>query len=47
MEEIKKDMKEMKTLLDELKKAKVNCVNHFVEEEYEVNVRIVDEAKGM
>ena len=47
VEEIKKDMKEMKTLLDELKKAKANCVNHFVEEEYEVNVRFVDEAKGM
>ena len=40
-------MKEMKTLLDELKKAKANFVNHFVEEEYEVNVRFVDEAKGM
>ena len=25
----------------------MNCVNHFVEEEYEVNVRFVDEAKGM
>ena len=47
VEEIKKDMKEMKTLLDELRKAKANCVNHFVEEEYEVNVRFVDEAKGM
>ena len=23
------------------------CLNHFVEEEYEVNVRFVDEAKGM
>ena len=37
----------MKTLLHELKNAKANCVNHFVEEEYEVNVRFVDEAKGM
>ena len=35
----------MKKLLDELKKVKVNC--NFVEEEYEVNVRFVDEAKGM
>ena len=35
VEEIKKDMKEMKKLLDELKKAKANCVNNFVEEEYE------------
>ena len=47
VEEIKKDMKEMKKMMDELKKAKANCVNHFVEEEYEVNVRYVDEAKGM
>ena len=37
----------MKTLLDKLKKAMENCVNNFVEEEYEVNVRFVDEAKGM
>ena len=37
----------MKALLDELKMAKANCVNYFVEEEYEVNVRFVDEAKGM
>ena len=29
-----------------LKKIKVK-VNHFVEEEYTVNVRYVDEAKGM
>ena len=40
-------MKEMKTLLDELKKAKENCVNHLVAEEFEKNVRYVDEAKGM
>ena len=33
----------MKNLLDELKKAKANCVNHFVKEEYEVNARFVDE----
>ena len=38
---------EMMTVLDKLKKTKVNCVNHFVEEEYEVNVRFVNEAKGM
>ena len=37
----------MKNLLYELKMAKANCVNHFVEEEYEFNVRFVDEAKGM
>ena len=47
VEKIKKDMKEIKNLLDELKKAKVNCVNHFVEEEYDVNMRLLDEAKGM
>ena len=47
VEEIKKKMNEMMTVLDELKKAKANCVNHFVEEEYEVNVRFVDEAKGI
>ena len=47
VEEIKKKMNEMMAVLDELKKAKANCVNHFVEEEYEVNVRFVDEAKGM
>ena len=47
VEEIKKDMKEMKTLVEELTKAKANCVNHFVEEEYEVNMRFLDEAIGM
>ena len=47
VEEIKKDMKEMKNLLDELNKAILNCENHFVEEEYDVNVRFVDEAKGI
>ena len=35
------------TVLDKLKKAKVNCVNHFVEKQYEVNVRFVDEATEM
>ena len=40
-------MNEMMTVLLKLKKTKVNCVNHFVEEEYEVNVRFVNEAKGM
>ena len=40
-------MKKLKILLDELKKDKANCVNHFVEEEYEVNVRFVDKTKGM
>ena len=35
-------MTEMKTLLDELKKAKANCVNHFVGGKYLVNVRFVD-----
>ena len=33
---IKKKMNEMMTVLYKFKKAKVNCVNHFVEEEYEV-----------
>ena len=47
VEEIKKDMKEMKKMMDELKKAKVYCVNNFVVEEFEINVRYVDEAKGM
>ena len=47
VEEIKKDMKEMKKMMDELKKSKANCVNHFVVEEFEINVRYVDEAKGM
>ena len=47
VKEIKKKMNEMMTVLDKLKKTKVNCVNHFVEEEYEVNVRFVNEAKGM
>ena len=47
VEEIKKDMKEIKTFIDELKKNKANSENNFVEEEYEVNVRFVDEAKGM
>ena len=40
-------MNEMMVMLDDLKKTKANCVNHFVEEEYKVNVRFVDEAKGM
>ena len=40
-------MKEIKKMMDKLKKAKANCVNHFLEEEYEVNMRYVDEAKGM
>ena len=47
VEEIKKDMKEMKKMMDELKKSKANCVNHFVVEEFEINVRYIDEAKGM
>ena len=47
VEEIKKDMKEMKKMMDELKQSKANCVNHFVAEEFEINVRYVDEAKGM
>ncbi len=34
-------------MMDELKKAKTNCVNNFVVEEFEINVRYVDEAKGM
>ena len=47
IEETKKKMNEMMTVLDELKKAKANCVNHFVKEEFEVNVRFLDEAKWM
>ena len=47
VEEIKKDMKEMKKMMDELKNSKANCVNHFVAEEFEVNVRYIDKAKGM
>ena len=47
VEEIKKKMNEIIVVFDELKKAKANCVNHFVEEEYKVNVRFVDENKGM
>ena len=34
----------MKEMIEKLEKAKVN---HFVEEEYELNVRFLDEAKGM
>ena len=37
----------MKALLAELKKAKANSLNHFVDEKYEVNVRFVDKTKGM
>lgn len=37
----------MKTLLDELKKAKANCVNHFVAEEFEITMRYVYETRGM
>ena len=37
----------MMAVLDELKKAKTNCVNHFVEEGYEVNVRLVNKANGI
>jgi len=47
LEEIKKKMNEMMAVLDEFKKAKANCVHHFVAEEFEINVRYVDEAKGM
>ncbi len=34
-------------MMDELKKSKANCVNHFVAEEFEVNVRYIDKVKGM
>ena len=34
-------------MMDELKKAKANCVNHLVAEEFEINVRYVDEAEGI
>ena len=48
MEEIKKTFKDVleaqKTFKNVLEKVKVN---HFVEEEYESNVRLVNEAKGM
>ena len=33
--------------MDELKQSKANCVNHFVAEEFEINVRYLDEAKGI
>ena len=45
VEEIKKDMKRIEKLLEELKRERVNT--NFVEEEYEVNIRYVDKAKGM
>ena len=41
IQEIKKQLKEIIEKIDKVK------VNHFVEEEYTVNVRYVDEAKGM
>ncbi len=41
IQEIKKQMKEIIEKIDKVK------VNHFVEEEYTVNVRYVDKAKGM
>ena len=40
-QEIKKQLKEIREIIVKAK------VNHFVEEEYEFNVRFVDEAKGM
>ena len=40
-QEMKKLMKEMIEKIDKVK------VNHFVEEEYELNVRFVDESKGI
>ena len=42
--EIKDTLKDVLDKVDKLEKVKVN---HFVEEEYEVNVRFVDETKGM
>ena len=36
--------KQLKEIIEKIDKVKVN---HFVEEEYTVNVRYVDEAKGM
>merc|ERR1712002_653612 len=47
VEDIKKDVKEMKKMMDELKNTKANCVNHFVAEEFEINVRYVDETKDI
>ena len=44
VEEIKKDTKEIKTFIYELKKNMANCLNRFVEEEYEVIVRFVNES---
>ena len=37
----------MKKMMDELKNSKANCVNRFVAEDFEVNVRYIDKAKGM
>ena len=45
VKEIKKKMNEMMAVLDELKKAEANCMNHFVEKKYKLNVRFVDEAR--
>ena len=36
--------KQLKEIIEKIDKVKVN---HFVEEEYKVNVRYVDKAKGM
>ena len=47
VEEIKKDMKELKLMIDEIKKTKANSVNHFVAEEFEIDVRYVEETKGI
>ena len=33
--------------MNELKKSKGNCMNNFVVEEFEINVRYLYEAKGM
>ena len=41
IQEMKKELKEIIEKLDKVKE------NHFVEEEYTVNVRYVNEAKGM
>ena len=48
MEELIKNDQETKRQLKEIiEKIEKVKVNHFVEEEYTVNVRYVDEAKGM
>ena len=49
MEDIKKDMKKIEKLLDELKQTRLNQheICSFLEEEYELNIRCVNETKEM